>query len=542
MKPRPSKSIAVVPEAWSWRSIGTIAVVAFVARGLYWFEMRDAPVFQVVWSDAKSYDAWAREIAAGDWLGSQVFYQAPLYPYFLGIVYSLFGPHTAVVRFVQMLLGTLSCVFLGTAGARFLSPRAGLIAGLMLACYPTALFFDLLIQKTVLDGLFLTAALALLGGLLDRPLRPAAWFGLGATLGCFALTRENSLLMVPLLAAWGIIRIRREDPRPAIVCRNVGALILGATCLLFPVALRNFVVGGEWHLTTSQFGPNFYIGNGPHADGTYVALRPGRGDPIYERTDAVELAEQALGRSLTSRDVSEYWTDQALTFIRENPAAWLRLMGLKTLLTLNGTEMADADDPTTFAVWSWTLRLLYAIFHFGVLLPAAIFGMWVTRGEFRRLAVLYLLLIAYAAAVILFYVFARYRYPLAPICMLFAAGGVAAMFDPKVIARRKELFLGAAMGVAAAVIANWPLGVRGAALALTYFNLGTAELEKKDWRQARRYYEQALEADPNMFNAHGNLGNVLARLGDNDGAIAHYRRAVELSPDYADVHNNLYAS
>ena len=35
-------------------------------------------------------------------------------------------------------------------------------------------------------------------------------------------------------------------------------------------------------------------GNNPDADGTYGALREGRGSPEYERQDATELAEYAL--------------------------------------------------------------------------------------------------------------------------------------------------------------------------------------------------------------------------------------------------------
>ena len=30
--------------------------------------------------DSHAYDAWAQRIAAGDWVGGDVFYQAPLYP------------------------------------------------------------------------------------------------------------------------------------------------------------------------------------------------------------------------------------------------------------------------------------------------------------------------------------------------------------------------------------------------------------------------------------------------------------------------------
>jgi hypothetical protein len=69
------------------------------------------------------------------------------------------------------------------------------------------------------------------------------------------------------------------------------AFVLGLAIVLLPVAIRNYAVGGGFYLTTSQFGPNFFIGNNPNADGTYASLRFGRGAPEYERQDATELAE-----------------------------------------------------------------------------------------------------------------------------------------------------------------------------------------------------------------------------------------------------------
>ena len=43
--------------------------------------------------DSRGYDEWARRIAGGDWLGHEVFYQAPLYPYLLGVIYAIAGRH-----------------------------------------------------------------------------------------------------------------------------------------------------------------------------------------------------------------------------------------------------------------------------------------------------------------------------------------------------------------------------------------------------------------------------------------------------------------
>ena len=74
-----------------------LALLALVAR-LAWVvpydrhhPQADRPVI-----DEASYDTWARELAAGDWLGDEVFFQEPLYPYLLGVAYSLFGVDTSV--------------------------------------------------------------------------------------------------------------------------------------------------------------------------------------------------------------------------------------------------------------------------------------------------------------------------------------------------------------------------------------------------------------------------------------------------------------
>src|SRR5215469_15892919 len=64
-----------------------IFAVALVVRALHVWQIRRAPFFGLKLGDAAAYDAWARQIVAGDWVGHEVFYQAPLYPYVLAVVY-----------------------------------------------------------------------------------------------------------------------------------------------------------------------------------------------------------------------------------------------------------------------------------------------------------------------------------------------------------------------------------------------------------------------------------------------------------------------
>ncbi len=90
----------------------TIFLLAFAIRLVYLFQIEGAPLFYHLASDGRSYDEWARQIAAGHWLGQGVFYQAPLYPYFLGLLQIAIGHNLWSIRIVQIALGSASCVLL----------------------------------------------------------------------------------------------------------------------------------------------------------------------------------------------------------------------------------------------------------------------------------------------------------------------------------------------------------------------------------------------------------------------------------------------
>jgi tetratricopeptide (TPR) repeat protein len=315
--------------------------------------------------------------------------------------------------------------------------------------------------------------------------------------------------------------------------------VAGLAIVLLPVAIRNYAVGGGFYLTTSQFGPNFFIGNNPQADGTYMSLRFGRGAPEYERTDATELAEHATGRTLTPAEVSSYWTDRALTFVTEQPGAWLRLMGRKVALLFNATEMLDTEAQESHAEWSWPLRIGGLFGHFGLLTPLAVAGLILAWPERSRLAVLYVMLAAYAASVVMFYVFARYRLPLVPMLLLFASAGIAAL--PRWLrsadSRQRSVVAGAVL--VAAVFSNWPMLSKPLMKAITETNLAVALQAQGMNDAAAGHYRRAIELQPDYAPAYNNLGVLQRASGRVDDAIATYEQALSLKGDYPDAHYNL---
>jgi tetratricopeptide (TPR) repeat protein len=516
-----------------WVALGIVGF-ALLVRLVHLWHMSRAPFFDLAFGDGASYDAWGRELASGNWIGDRVFYQAPLYPYFLGAVYAVFGPDLFIVRVCQAALGAAACGLLAAAAARLMSYRVGVTAGLVLAVSAPAIFSDGVLQKSTLAFFLLCLVLWLVSLLVGEPRRRAVWFSTGLALGALSLARENALVfVVPVMAwlAWGQRSLGSARlPLAAMLVAGLGSALL-------PVATRNLVVGDGFYLTTSQFGPNLYIGNNPDADGTYRPLRYGQGDAAFEREDATLLAEEAIGRSLTPSEVSSYWTGRTLDFVTTRPGEWITLMLRKFVLLWNATEAVDTESQYSHAEWSWPLRVTELFTHFGVLTPLALLGVWASWSQRRRLWVMYLMFATYAASVLLFYVFARYRYPLLPFLIVFAS---AFLVDaPRLLRetprRRLVGWVGAALALA--VLANWPVLSRDAMRAVSEDAFGTALTADGRLDEALERYRRAVELDPTRASAHNNLGVALRQQGAVEEAIEHYREAVRLEPSAPSRYN-----
>jgi 4-amino-4-deoxy-L-arabinose transferase-like glycosyltransferase len=556
-------STARLNAAWPYAAI---FLFALVIRLVYLYEIIDEPIISILLGDAESYDAWAREIVQAGWIGDRTFYQAPFYPYFLALLYTLGGRDFILVRLAQILIGSASCVLLASAGARFFNKKTGLVAGGLLALYAPAVFFDLLVQKAILGMFFMCLLLFLLSrttGQRDSQRQPGTWLLIGACLACFALVRENALVLIPAVGVWMIIVFRNDSWQRSIV---KGLLLgIGLCLVFFPVTLRNYVVGGEFVLTTSQLGPNFYIGNNRSATGFYEPLVEGHSDWKFERSDAKELAEAALGEELTPNQISDYWLSKAIKDIRQNPLGWLRLMGKKWLLVWNTTETSDSESIYAHYRFSRLLSLLGQVMPFGVLLPVAILGICLSWQNRKHVWGLVWLWLCFAGSVALFFVFARYRHPMNAITLLFAASGLTCACQLLFEKRFKPLALGVLTAIPFAVCANWPLVSRTKMEAPTHFNIGY-EMERRNEldvakdayllsvaidsntlaynnlgmvamkqdqpEEAMHYFSEAVKTKPTNWRARVNLGIVLAQMGRKAEAIEQYREVVRHEPDY----------
>ena len=510
---------------WWWLA-GCVGL-ALSVRLLHTYHTASVPFVRHLIGDAAGYYAWAADIVSGDVIGREAFYQAPLYPYLLALGMAIFGEGVGPIRLVQALGGVVAVCTLYGATVWSFNGRVGVVAGVMLGLYGPAIFFDGIIQKTSLGCVLLCA---LLWGLAwgDRGRRAVACGAVGLVVGLLVLTRENAMVWLLLLAVWVWVTWRGTGMR-----RQVSALLLyvvGAGLVLIPVGVRNAVVAGEWSVSTFQAGPNFYIGNRGDADGRYRPLIRGHESPAFERRDATKLAERALGRELSAGEVSEYWMSRAVGDIADDPGRWVRLMGLKMLMVWNAYEVSDVESLHVYAEYSPLLRWLSRVWHFGVLCPLAGLGVVLTRQKWRQLWVFHVLILSMACSVALFYVLSRYRFPLVPLLIPFAAAGVVGAWELLRARDYGRLIAPAVVAALVGVVVNVRVHDEGRLNALGYMNLGVALAREGDVEAATGYFQSAVVDHPGSAEARYNLAQALALLGDHASAIPHYEAALTLEP------------
>lgn len=506
-----------------------ILALALALRLAHLWAVRGQPFFASLVMDSQEYDRWAQGIAAGDWLGSGVFFQAPLYPYLLAAVYALLGHRLALVYLLQIALAVAGCWALYRAGREMGGEGTGLGAALLAAVYGPFLFYDVQLLK---ESLAVTVTAFFLWALAAARNRPGlkVWLGAGLLLGVLALLRENALLILPFLLpiAW-----HRED-RWTGLARRGGAMVAGLVLALLPVAVRNGLIGGDFLPTTSQGGVNFYIGNHAGADGTYQPIVPGKQVPELERKEPARVAEQALGRPLSAGEVSHYWLGQGLAWARSHPGDFLRLQVHKLRLFWSWYELPDAVDYYYAKTLSPPLRL--PLLEFGGAVILALAGLLLARQRLGDFAPTLLFALGWMASTVIFFLFSRYRLPAVP--ALLAVGGVTLAEIPAAWRRRPREAMGLVAICLAAFLLPRLIGFEPR-MDLVHYNLGRLYEEQGHLEEAQGEYQVAFTLNPKDFLACLNLGNLAARRRDWPTALRFYERAEALEPRSDDVQSNL---
>ncbi len=502
-----------------------IFILALALRWIYLSEVVDSPLLFYSGLDPQAYDLWAQRIANGDWLGHEVFYQSPLYPYLLGIFYAVFGRHLFWVYVAQILVGSADCFLIYGMGKRMFGNRVGLMAGIFSAIYKPFIFYDAVLLKTFLEVFLIDLCIYLLLIASEKKNRPALIFS-GLVLGLGAWARDNFVILVFWFYPWLLFRLKKQG-RPASSIYFLAGFLL----ILAVGGIRNYAVGHDFVLTTSQGGQNFYIGNHlKNLTGTYIPPDFVTANPMFEQSDFRNEAVRRTGRrDLKPSQVSNFWFKESFREMRMDQRLFGERLLLKLGLFWNRREIADNVSYYLMKKeFSFLLRM--PLLEFGLMAPFGLLGLALALKKRKALLAAGYVII-YWLSVSSFFIFARYRLAVVGPLLGFAGFGLDNLYLWTRERKWKSLAGGVVLiGVFTALVYA-PLIKEH--LDYAYYNLGNAYARAGKFKDADKSYRQAIAINPNPAEFWVNLGFADDKTGDTLESYRAFSEAARRDPEDA---------
>ena len=514
---------------------GHLIVVALLAVALLWrliffLEMNASPYADNLTLDSQVYHEVALAAAAGEWSHGETFFQAPLYPWILGVVYASVGPSQTVVKLLQILLSVASCWLIFHIADRVFDRGVALVALAISALYGMFLYFaNELLVVTVIVFLDLLGLDLLIRAASDG--RKFLWAVAGMVFGLSAVARPTILPFLAAVGVWIVItRWRSGEVRTAV--RKAVLFGVGVALPIAPVTLHNYLADGDLVLVAANGGVNFFIGNNPQSDGITAVVPGTRGDRWGGHADQVRIAREALGDpGATPREISDYWYRRAWDYIRASPLEAFRHTAFKAFILINAHEVSNnriIEFVTRHSsIYTWATLKIWLV------LPLAMAGLVIGGGRRQPKSLLLIFVVVYSATVIPFFINARFRMPLAAVLIIFAASAVVA-WSKWLGTRPLDPHLGKLVGVSVAVALVGALVVRPlpslrVTEAQAFFNEGEACRAHGDFAAASGWYKAALNEYPGFCDAAFNLAQIHAKVFPDPNKVVEVLEPVEPS-------------
>lgn len=329
---------------------------------------------------------------------------SPMFPLWIAFLYFMFGQKPFILLAANSLLSTATAGLVYLLGRRLISKRAAIIALGLWTFYPFAVYYcGWTLRETFLT--FLSALYIWLMTLWfeDSSFKKASACAItGAALG---LTNPSSLLFAGL-APLSLLLIDCSQR----IFRSLTVYYLALALAYSPWPIRNQISLGSPILTNLHGGMNLYHGlvMPPDALGTAEETRIRNSDPI-------ELKAKALETQGKFSEEARLYQNASRRLILDRPLGYLAQCGQRVLKFWRPVPY-QRNYP--FGYWKifWV-----SLLSDGLLIPLALLGLWTLRGQARKLLPLYCALFLWPLAYYLTYVVLRFRLPVMPVLVLFAA-------------------------------------------------------------------------------------------------------------------------
>ena len=351
--------------------------------------------------------------------GQPTAYIEPLVPLIFGFIYKIFGAGLLIPRLLQSLLDAMVVGMIFGLGRIALpsGSRAPGAAALVYVFYPYSIMFTgaLVTQPIYLFLQFATVYL------FYQFMRESGWwraFLFGAALGLTILTRISFIAFGPFcLLAVGLGKVSGKKWIP-----TAAALAL-AGLMLVPWMVRNQRELGEPLILPTKGGRNLWQSNNQVFSQERLDATDVEGvDIVYQRF-ALKNLDRIMGRDLIEfpefTDETEIERDAILNrnvreFIKQNPWMFVQLSALRFYQFFRVTPTHHQHVFFKLAAWC----------SYGWILPFSILGGLLLLKRWRRMALIYLLILYNTGAHTLTASGIPHRLPIDPFLILLAAFGL----------------------------------------------------------------------------------------------------------------------
>ncbi len=528
-----------------WPAICVFGFV-FLVRLVVLTRLASSPFLFPTDGDMHFYDDWAKQIVHGKFTEHLAFYGLPLYAYLLALLYKIFGFNPFIPGLLQICLDAATGTLLYQVGCRIGRCRKGdasfdhranvigILAAVVWAFCVPAQAYSVVLMPTSL-GVFVFWLLVWI--IMTTKTTPKTWrsLALGVLTGIAAMGVATILVIIPLfLGALFLRAISSEKEKSKWLAPTVSAMLflLGVGLGTSPCWIHNYIVARDPVFLSAHGGVNFWIGNNPDATG-YPKFPGMHAAQAAMLKDSIDIAETAAGRDLKRSEVSRFWSEKANTYIRENIAAWLKLLGKKFVNFWNAFEYDDINVIEKLS----SRGILFPGLHFGFIAALAIPGFCLSiRSPSARWTALAVLL--QLAAVLPVFITERYRLAALPGLILLAAAGIYEFWEHLARLRIGGVITYITILMATALFVTWPQ--RDPALwGLKLYHSGLQALEQKQWPLAQEKLESAYAYAPGSTEVNLALGNLWLEQNDFPRAEGYYLAVLKADSKHKSALSNL---
>ena len=274
---------------------------------------------------------------------------APVYPYFVALVFRFFGVYSVasamVILFLQCIMAAATSIAIHAIGRRTLGPQIGFWAAWIWALSP--IFFRWPVSwiwDFTASALLLSVVLIVTLDAAEKNTR-TLWLWLGAIWALTALTNPALLSVMPLTFLYAAC-VNHRAFRPWLASAALSAVFFAA--LVSPWLIRNDLVFGKPVFFRGNYWFEFHLGNYHLSNGLGYSGKHPTANPAEARKYA------AMGEL----SYIQYYKDDSLRFVHEYPAEFLSLTLHRAWWFWDGTPLVYQTGEWWQPWEFWPLSLL----------------------------------------------------------------------------------------------------------------------------------------------------------------------------------------